>query len=130
LPKVLIIDDDPDVLAALLAAVRRRRGWEAAGSADPGELSRLLAVEAPDLLVLDGNLGTSDADGLRLVRSLRGDPRYGKLPIVLFTGTRTAGAEAAIGLEAGADDYIVKPASPEELLARLESLLRRASRRA
>lgn len=128
-PKVLIIDDDPDILAAILAAVRRRPGWKGAGSGKPGELSKLLATEAPDILVLDGNLGTSDADGLRLVRALRADPRYGRLPIVLFTGTRVGGAAAAIGLEAGADDYVFKPASPEELLARLESLLRRASRR-
>jgi len=129
-PKILIIDDDSTFLASLMEAVRDHPGWEAAGSCDPDELSRLLVEEAPDILVLDGNLGTSDADGLRLVRALRGDPRYGLLPIILFTGTRTGGADAAVGLEAGADDYIFKPVSPYEFLARLDSLLRRCSRRA
>lgn len=117
-PHILVVDDDPAIRALLLeylAAHELRVTAVASGR----EMTALLDQEAVDLVVLD--LKLPGEDGLLLARALR---ERGNLPIVLLTG-RAEEADRVMGLELGADDYVTKPFSPRELLARLRAVLRR-----
>ena len=118
-PTVLVVDDDPGIREALDRALRLE-GFSVSASAD-GE-SALLATEAngPDLMVLD--LGLPGISGIEVIRSLRGDGH--DLPICVLSA-RDEVADRVEGLRAGADDYVVKPFELEELVARLQALLRR-----
>lgn len=118
-PTVLVVDDDPGIREALDRALRLE-GFSV--SALPDGESALLATEAegPDLMVLD--LGLPGISGIEVIRSLRdeGDD----LPICVLSA-RDEVADRVEGLRAGADDYVVKPFELEELVARLQALLRR-----
>lgn len=117
-PHILVVDDDPAIRALLLeylAANELRVTAVASGR----EMTALLDQEPVDLVVLD--LKLPGEDGLLLARALR---ERGNLPIVLLTG-RAEEADRVMGLELGADDYVTKPFSPRELLARLRAVLRR-----
>lgn len=117
-PHILVVDDDPAIRALLLeylAANELRVTAVASGR----EMTTLLDQEPVDLVVLD--LKLPGEDGLLLARALR---ERGNLPIVLLTG-RAEEADRVMGLELGADDYVTKPFSPRELLARLRAVLRR-----
>jgi DNA-binding response OmpR family regulator len=118
LPHVLVVDDDPalcEMLAEFLG------GQDLRVTAVPGgaAMRAALAAGLVDLVVLD--LRLPGEDGLALARELRA---AGNLPIVLLTG-RSDEADRVAGLELGADDYVTKPFSPRELLARIRGLLRR-----
>jgi two-component system OmpR family response regulator len=115
---VLVVDDDPalrEMLHEYLSANELRVSTVASGQA----MHEVLEREAIDLVVLD--LRLPGEDGLQLARGLR---ERGNLPVVLLTG-RTEEADRVMGLELGADDYVTKPFSPRELLARLRAVLRR-----
>ena len=117
-PHILVVDDDPairDLLLEYLGANELRVSAVASGVA----MNTLLDEEAVDLVVLD--LKLPGEDGLQLARALR---ERGNLPIVLLTG-KNEEADRVMGLELGADDYVTKPFSPRELLARLRAVLRR-----
>ena len=118
-PDVLIVDDDP----AILRSVSRALTLEGFGArtADGG-LAALAAVRdaVPDVIVLD--VGMPDVDGVRVARRLRSDGV--EVPICILSA-RDEVADRVAGLEAGADDYLVKPFALEELVARLRALLRR-----
>lgn len=116
--QILIVEDEPRI-AAFIA-----KGLKAAGYTPVVEASGLLAVARavagePDLIVLD--VGLPDIDGYALLRELR---RGRDLPAIFLTA-RQAEAERVLGLELGADDYIAKPFSPRELVARVRAVLRR-----
>jgi len=116
--RILIVDDEPKIVrlvadyleAAAFATVSARSGDEA--------LMRV-RTDAPDLVVLD--LGLPGLDGLDVTRSIR---RSGELPIIMLTA-RDDETDRIIGLELGADDYVTKPFSPRELVARVRAVLRR-----
>jgi putative two-component system response regulator len=117
---VLVVEDDA-ANRALLTQLLRSEGFRV-DAHENGE-SGLAAVESvnPDLVLLD--VGLPDLDGLEVTRRLRLDPRYVTLPVLLLTG-RTLPSDVVDGLNAGADDFITKPFSQPELLARIRSALR------
>jgi two-component system response regulator MprA len=120
-PRVLVVDDDPRILEALRRALTLKGFGVSTAEGGQAALS-LLGLGAPDVLVLD--VAMPDVDGIEVCRRLReaGD----RTPVLMLTA-RDAIADRVIGLEAGADDYLVKPFALEELIARLRALLRRTA---
>ncbi|MBX3635199.1 MAG: response regulator [Rubrivivax sp.] len=118
-PRILVVDDDPE-LRALLADYLGASGFTVDTAADGRQMRERLATIWPDVLVLD--LMLPGEDGLSLARELRRGP---DLPILMLSA-RGEEIDRVVGLEVGADDYLAKPFSPRELLARLRALLRRA----
>jgi two-component system OmpR family response regulator len=117
-PHILVVDDDPQI-RALLEEYLAASGLRVSAAAGGKEMSRILADEAIDLVVLD--LRLAGEDGMSIARSLRDQSA---IPIVMLTGVREE-ADRVMGLELGADDYLTKPFSPRELLARIRTVLRR-----
>src|SRR5271165_6309630 len=119
--QILVVDDEPAVRRALERALRLE-SYEVELAADGREALDVLAEHPPDAVLLDVSM--PGIDGLEVCRRLRaaGD----RTPILMLTA-RHATADRVAGLDAGADDYLVKPFALEELLARLRALLRRAS---
>ena len=118
LPHVLAVDDDA-VMRQLIADYLGQNGFRVTAVADGMAMQSILAQEVVDLLVLDLKLQAED--GMTLARRLRDESA---IPIVMLTG-RSEEADRVMGLELGADDYLTKPFSPRELLARIRSVLRR-----
>src|SRR5207248_7218426 len=118
--RVLIVDDDKS-MRRLLADVLSSAGFEVASAPDGPSGLALLRSSSIDLILLDKNMpGMSGIDVLSWVRA---DPATTTIPVVLITGT-TEVAERVRGLDAGADDYLVKPVNVDELLARVSNLVR------
>ena len=115
---ILIVDDDPEI-RRLLVDYLARNGLAALAARDGREMWQALARNAVDLIVLD--LTLPDSDGLTLCRDLRAKST---LPVLMLTA-RGEETDRIIGIEMGADDYLVKPFNPRELLARIKSILRR-----
>ncbi len=120
--RILVIDDEP-MVRDVVASYLERDGYGVDSAATGDDVRRLLA-NGPDLVVLDLMLPT--LDGLGFLRDLR---RTSEVPVIVLTA-RTDEADRIVGLEAGADDYVVKPFSPRELVARVGSVLRRTRPRA
>ncbi len=118
-PRVLVVDDDP-ALRELLADYLGASGFAVDTAGDGVQMCERMAQTLPDVLVLD--LMLPGEDGLSLARELR---RSSTLPILMLSA-RGEEIDRVVGLEVGADDYLPKPFSPRELLARLRALLRRA----
>ena len=118
LAHVLAIDDDPMLREAITDYLSQHE-FRVTAVADGRAMQAVLAVEVVDLLVLDLKLQAED--GMALARRLREDSA---IPIVMLTGRREE-ADRVMGLELGADDYLTKPFSPRELLARIRAVLRR-----
>jgi DNA-binding response OmpR family regulator len=117
-PHVLVVDDDPDV-RELVSEYLGKNDMRVSAAASGREMFEQFDSEAIDLVVLD--LKLPDRDGLQLARALR---ERATVPIVVLTG-RNEEADRVMGLELGADDYVTKPFSPRELLARVRAVLRR-----
>ncbi len=124
LPLIAVVDDEPDILE-LVAMHLQKAGFQVAALADANQLYRLLEHKTPNLIVLD--LMLPDVDGIDVCRFLRQDPRWSAIPIIMVTA-RTEETDRILGLEIGADDYITKPFSPRELVARVRTVLRRRER--
>ena len=118
--RVLVVEDEPTV-SEVVERYLRREGYEVAVASDGLEGLRLAQEWAPELVVLD--LMLPQVDGLEVCRRLR---RESQVPIIMLTA-RGEETDRVVGLEMGADDYMVKPFSPRELVARIKSVLRRAS---
>lgn len=119
-PHIVAVDDDPDI-RSLLAEYLGENDLRVSAVASGGELTSMLNRETVDLVVLDVRL--QGEDGMQIARRLR--ETHPTLPILMLTG-RAEEADRVMGLELGADDYLTKPFSSRELLARLRALLRRA----
>ena len=118
--KVLVIEDVPEVVATVGVCFRIRWPGASVISTDRGEEAPgLVETETPDIIILD--LGLPDMDGLEVLREIR---RFSELPVIIITGNGDETAKV-IGLEMGADDYIVKPFAHTELMARAKAVLRR-----
>jgi len=116
--RVLVVEDDPQLVRALVINMQARHyGVDAAP--DGATALRLAAARQPDVVVLD--LGLPDMDGVDVIRALRG---WTRVPILVLSARR-ASEEKVTALDAGADDYITKPFSMNELLARLRAAVRR-----
>jgi DNA-binding response OmpR family regulator len=122
--RVLVVEDDHDI-AALLAHSLRKHGFTPSVRHSGGEVVDEIRRDPPDLLLLDVML--PGRDGLEICRALRADPATAGVPIILVTARAEEGDRIA-GLDLGADDYITKPFSPNEVVARVRALLRRAQR--
>jgi DNA-binding response OmpR family regulator len=116
--RVLVVDDEPKI-TQVVADYLRTAGFTVTTAANGTIAISAARAEPPDLVVLD--LGLPGMDGLDVARELR---RGSAMPIIMLTA-RGAEADRVVGLELGADDYIVKPFSPRELLARIRAVLRR-----
>ncbi len=121
--KILIADDDSHI-RQLLAFALRKAGLEVEESGDGEAALNAVASRAPDLLVLDINM--PGMDGLEVCRRLRAG---NDIPI-LFLSSRDDEIDRVLGMELGADDYVVKPFSPREVVARIAAILRRTENRA
>ncbi len=120
---VLIVDDDPHIRALLVFAFEKA-GLEAREASDGEEALASVARAAPDLVVLDINMPRMD--GLEVCRRLRATS---EVP-VLFLSSRDEEFDRVLGIELGADDYVVKPFSPREVVARANAIMRRTAPRA
>jgi len=122
--RVLAVEDDPDIVE-LIAHYLRAEGLEVEAASDGRLALERLRAGAHDLVILD--LQLPGLDGLSLCTELRRDKRTRGLPVIMLTA-RGDEADRVVGLELGADDYVVKPFSPKELVARVRALLRRLDR--
>ncbi len=118
---VLIVEDEEPILE-LLAINLEHAGYAPLRARSVAEAQRFISGALPDLVLLDWML--PDAPGVALARRLRSDPRTKAIPIIMLTA-RAEERDKVAGLEAGADDYITKPFSLRELVARIKALLRR-----
>jgi DNA-binding response OmpR family regulator len=117
-PSILVVDDDPK-LRDLLAQYLGREGFRVRIANDGNAMDLLIAESPPDLVVLD--LMLPGEDGLSIARRLRGGT---DIPVIILSA-RGDEVDRIVGLEVGADDYLAKPFSPRELLARIRAVLRR-----
>jgi two-component system, OmpR family, response regulator len=117
-PHVLIVDDDESV-RHLVDQYLVENDFRVSGASRGAELMGVLGGQVVDLVLLDLRLGGED--GMQLLRQLRA---HSQIPVIILTG-RTEEADRVMGLELGADDYLTKPFSPRELLARIRTVLRR-----
>ena len=121
---VLIVEDDPDI-AQLVARYLEKAGFVAERAANGRDALEAIAARVPDVMVLD--LMLPHVDGLDVCRRVRANEKTAAIPIVMLTA-RAEESERIVGLELGADDYLAKPFSPNELVARVRALLRRVQR--
>jgi two-component system alkaline phosphatase synthesis response regulator PhoP len=121
--KVLVVEDEGDI-RELIRYNLAQEGFAVEEAADGAEALDRIERRKPDLLVLD--LMLPQMSGLELCQRLRGNADTAKLPIIVVTA-KSAEVDRILGLEMGADDYVVKPFSPREVVARVKALLRRAS---
>lgn len=125
--KILVVDDDPDVIEAITTVLESMDDTEVRTARDGLQCINAVKEELPDLLILD--LLMPRMDGFAVVRDLRGNPRYGKLPIMILTSVREDASyrryELETGLAMDVQDYIEKPVRPPELLRRVAKLLKR-----
>ncbi|HEY1683219.1 MAG TPA: response regulator transcription factor [Tepidisphaeraceae bacterium] len=122
-PTVLVIDDEKDLLELVRYNLEKEH-FEVLTSPDSTKGLEIAQRQHPDLLILD--LMMPGVGGLDICRQLRGDNATAKIPILMLTA-KAAEADRVIGLEMGADDYLTKPFSPRELVARVRAILRRSS---
>lgn len=122
--RVLVVEDDPDI-ADLVRRYLQKGGFEVEVRASGREALAAIAAQPPDLLVLD--LMLPQVNGLEICRIVRSDEKTASIPIIMVTA-RAEESERIAGLELGADDYLAKPFSPAELVARVRALLRRSAR--
>jgi DNA-binding response OmpR family regulator len=123
-PRILIVEDDPDI-AELVARYLTKAGFTAERVASGRDALGAITTNLPDLLVLD--LMLPHVDGLEVCRAIRANPAWAALPIIMVTA-RAEETDRIIGLDIGADDYLSKPFSPNELVARIRALMRRSKR--
>ncbi len=119
MPTILIVDDEPKIVQ-LARDYLERAGYAVITAGDGGAALAVARSSRPDLIVLD--LGLPGEDGLDVTRHVR---RESNVPIIMLTA-RGEESDKLVGLELGADDYMVKPFSPKELVARVRAVLRRA----
>ena len=123
-PRILVVEDEASI-AELIAVNLRHNGYQITWATDGKSAQRELDDSLPDLILLDWML--PGESGLLLAKRWRADPRTKAVPIIILTARGDENDRVA-GLDVGADDYITKPFSMEELLARIEAILRRTSK--
>jgi len=118
---VLVVEDET-AIAELIAINLRHAGFEVTVAADADQAQAAIDRVLPDLVLLDWML--PGQSGIQLARRWRGDARTREMPVIMLTA-RAEEADKITGLDAGADDYLTKPFSPKELMARIRAVLRR-----
>jgi DNA-binding response OmpR family regulator len=122
---VAIIEDEPDI-SELVSLHLKRAGFRVEGFEKAQTFLKTLEQQTPDLVILD--LMLPDADGLEVCKYLRKKDEYSHLPVIMLTA-KGEETDKILGLELGADDYVTKPFSPKELVARVKAVLRRKTRK-
>ena len=120
--EVLVVEDEPDI-RNLIVLHLSREGFRCRTAKSGPDALREARAATPDLVILD--LMLPDLDGLEVCRRLRSDAATATIPIIMLTA-KADEVDRVVGLEMGADDYVVKPFSPKELIARIRAVLRRA----
>ena len=120
---VLVVEDEPQIVE-LVRDYLKQAGFRVVTAGDGQTALAVARDERPDLVILDLML-PGGIDGLDVCRALRQDPVLGAVPIIMLTA-RTEETDRLVGLELGADDYVTKPFSPREVVARVKAVLRRA----
>ena len=120
-PRVLIIDDEPHLIESVSYNLKAA-GFLAVSAGDGEAALERCRRDPPDLVILD--LMLPKMDGLEVCRALRQDPKTRHIPVVMLTA-KGSETDKIVGLELGADDYLTKPFSPRELVARVKAILRR-----
>jgi DNA-binding response OmpR family regulator len=123
--RIVIIEDEADIVG-LVTHSREKEGYRVTAVRDGAQGLRQLKTDPPDLLILDIML--PEMDGLEICRRVRADSATAALPIIMLTA-KGEETDRVVGLEMGADDYLTKPFSPKELVARVKALFRRAEHR-
>jgi len=118
---IVIVDDEEDIVELVILHLKKS-GFEAKGFTEPPALFRSLKNRLPDLIILD--LMLPGMDGFEICKQLKKDGRSAAIPIIMLTA-KTDETDKILGLELGADDYVTKPFSPKELIARVKAVLRR-----
>ncbi|NLF40938.1 response regulator transcription factor [bacterium] len=118
---VAVIDDEPDIVE-LVSIHLHKASFDTAAFHDAGSFLQSLTTQVPHLIVLD--LMLPDADGYELCRNLKASGKFASIPIIMLTA-KSEETDKVLGLELGADDYVTKPFSPRELVARVKAVLRR-----
>jgi DNA-binding response OmpR family regulator len=130
---IVIIDDEPDILE-LVSIHLKKSMFNVQGFANAEGLYRFLSLseesstvveKIPDLIILD--LMLPDADGIEICKKLKRDDKYSSIPIIMLSA-KGEETDKILGLEFGADDYVTKPFSPRELVARVKAVLRRGEK--
>jgi phosphate regulon transcriptional regulator PhoB len=121
--KILVVDDEPDIVE-LVSYNLNKEGFEVSSAADGEEALKKIKKGNFNFLILD--LMLPGIQGMELCRILRNDPKTKRLPIIMLTA-KGEEVDKILGLEMGADDYMTKPFSPRELLARIKTVMRRTS---
>ena len=122
---IAVIDDEPDILE-LVALHLKRANFKVSKFQEAESFIKSLEEETPDLIILD--LMLPDADGIEVCKYLKKEERLSTIPIIMLTA-RAEETDIILGLELGADDYVTKPFSPRELVARVKAVLRRREQR-
>ncbi len=122
---IFVVEDEPDILNLIVHHLNRS-GFRAQGFQDARSFMDCLSTEIPDLVILD--LMLPDMDGMEICRYMRSEDRLSAIPIIMLTA-RSGEEDRVAGLEMGADDYVVKPFSPRELVARVKAVLRRSGKK-
>lgn len=122
--KIMVVDDEPD-LAKLVAHHLSREGFEPVVAASGTEALKRIGKIELSLVILD--LMMPGEDGLQICKRIRSQPETASLPIIIVTA-KDQESDKIVGLELGADDYMTKPFSPKELMARVKAILRRRER--
>jgi DNA-binding response OmpR family regulator len=122
--RILVVEDDRDI-AELVSRYMEKAGFAVDVRSSGSDALAAIAERPPDLLVLD--LMLPQVDGLEICRAVRNNEKTAAIPIIMLTA-RAEESDRIVGLEIGADDYIAKPFSPNELVARVRALLRRSQR--
>lgn len=121
--RILVIDDEEDLIE-LVRYNLEQEGFQVKSASDGESGLTVARKELPDLILID--LMLPGMDGLELCRSLRAENRTASIPVIMLTA-KSAESDRIVGLELGADDYVVKPFSPRELTARVKAVLRRTN---
>ena len=122
-PTIIVVEDDPDILHLLTFNIQSS-GFDVLTSMDGNEALSLIREHLPDLIVLD--LMLPGLDGFEVCRQLKRDLETQSIPVIMLTA-KSEEVDRIVGLELGADDYVVKPFSPRELVLRIRAILRRAA---
>jgi DNA-binding response OmpR family regulator len=118
---IAIVDDEPDIVE-LVSLHLNRAGFDARGFLNAEDFFDFIGKNIPDLILLD--LMLPDADGFEICKYLRRKDEFASVPIIMLTA-KGEETDKVLGLELGADDYVTKPFSPKELVARVKAVLRR-----
>ncbi|MGM0568907.1 MAG: response regulator [Elusimicrobiota bacterium] len=124
--KIAVIDDEPDIVE-LVSHHLQKSNFIVDEFTEYGRFKKHIKRSTPDLIILD--LMLPDADGIEVCREIRNSENLKNIPVIMLTA-KTSETERITGLEIGADDYVTKPFSPRELVARVKAVLRRQKREA